>query len=123
MTLLLSRPRFSTRRRRRDQRGLAQFRRDETARLKTEVEPFRTSLTIGCHLIGWFKNEPLDEVIAHLVQSAADPRYMATWPWPRCCAAWPWTVGEDVAVWRGGRLLALITLRRDGQADVRRFDS
>jgi hypothetical protein len=94
---------------------------ESVARLKTEVEPTRTSVTIGCHMIARFELEPLDDIIAELVRCAADPDRLASLGWPRCCRPWPLSPGEQVAVWRNCKLLALVSIEADGRSTVRRF--
>jgi hypothetical protein len=122
MTLTTCRPRRPPGRLRAPRISRRDWERILINRLKTEIEPFRTSLVCGCTLIGWFGDEPLNDIIGHLVGWAMDPEHLATLGWPRYCMPWPWSPGEDLAVWRGGRLLAVVTLRLDGRADVRRFD-
>ena len=117
MTATLPQP--ATRRRRPVRR---EWQAELVARLKAELEPTRSCLCIGPHLIGWFDDEPLDQVVTELVRWAADPGHLESLGWPHCCAIWPWTPGEDVSIWRDCRLLALVTLDRTGKAIVHRFD-
>lgn len=93
-------------------------------RTLAEAEPTRTTVAIGCHLLGWFDSEPLDWIVAELVAAVADPGRLAALGWPRSCLPWPWpwSPGRDVAVWRSNRLLALVSRDAAGVASVRRFD-
>ena len=93
------------------------------ARTLAEQEPGRTSLAIGCHLVGWFTDEPLDQVVAELVESAGDPTRLATLGWQCSCLPWPlpWSLG-DIAVWCACKLQAIVSRDAAGEVTVKRFD-
>ncbi len=103
-------------------RTRADWRQLGIERLKADVEPNRISLAIGCHLLGSFDAPmALDLVIGHLACWARDPEHLPALGWPQCSSPWTWDAGEDVAVWHDCRLVALVTKRPDGGADVRRL--
>jgi hypothetical protein len=121
-TCLTIKPRaFVARRDRRRRASREEMMLNGVDRLKAEIEPRRWSITIGCHLIGIFHNEPLDQVVAELVRWAADSAHLASLGWPRCCVPWPLSPGEQIAVWRHCRLQAIVSIESDGRAFVTRF--
>lgn len=134
MTLALTMPLPTSRRRsvdclrsrrRRDRRTREQINRDCVARLKADVEPSRITLTIGCHIIGWFPSAtPLAEILGHLVRWADAPGDPLPLPWPQSSSSeWWWSRGEQVAVWHDSRILAVVALGCDGRPVVTRLDS
>jgi hypothetical protein len=117
------RPRRPRRPEARPRRTRAEIQLETMAWLKREVEPRRRTLTVGCHLVGWYSAAaPLDAVLADLLRWVTDPGHLASRGWPICCRPWDWDAGEDVAVWHGCRLLAMVSRGPDGEARVRRFD-
>lgn len=95
----------------------------EAARRLKIVETGRITLCCGCHMIGWYPADALAEVLADLKRWATDPSARDHLPWPVCCAPWEWAPGEALALWRGGRLLALVAKRAAGEPVVTRFDA
>jgi hypothetical protein len=64
-----------------------------------------------------------ETVLADLARWAADPAYLPSLPGRVCCKVrWEWSPGEQLALWRAGRLLALVSKSADGGVEVTRFD-
>jgi len=78
----------------------------------------RTSVTAGCYLVASYPvDAPVDQVVAELARWAADPTVH-----PRHAdGAWTWAIGEQLAIWHAGQVLALIGRAIDG-VTVQRFD-
>jgi hypothetical protein len=57
------------------------------ARTLAEVEPTRTSIVVGCHLLGQFDCESIDQVVAEVAAVAGDPGRAPALGWP--CSFFP----------------------------------
>jgi len=87
------------------------------ARLKV-VEAGRTSVCAGCHFVVWYPPDAtVDQVVGDLKRWAADP---TQYP-PRSDRGWCWDVGEELAIWHAGKVLAIVTRTAAG-VNVRRCD-
>lgn len=122
MTQTRTRPETAPRRargRRAARRGLSRLQVQKISAERIKIaEAGRTSVCCGCHFVAWYPPDAtVDEIVAELARWAADP---AQCP-PHCDPGWRWDVGEDLAVWRFGRLLAAVAHTADG-VTVRRFD-
>lgn len=83
----------------------------------------RVALCCGVAFVGWYPPDALDLALSDLARAAADPSYFGSLPWPRClCPPWDWRPGEDVALWRAGRLLAVAARTASGGLTLTQYD-